>query len=69
LHIGETKNLYENLPESISYERPTRTGEDNIKIDVANRIRGYGLDSCGSVYGPGTDSCKHDNELLFEAIK
>jgi hypothetical protein len=38
------------------------TGEDNNKMDVTSRIRGYGLDSCGLVYGPGTDSCEHGNE-------
>jgi hypothetical protein len=37
------------IPGAIPHERPMCTGEDNIRMDVTNRIR-------------GTESCEHCNE-------
>jgi hypothetical protein len=43
--------------------RPTRRWVDNIKMDFErDRMRWYGLDRCGSGWGPVVGSGEHRNE-------
>jgi uncharacterized protein with NAD-binding domain and iron-sulfur cluster len=44
--------------------RRSRRSEDNIKIDLKNRVRGYGLD----LSEPVTSSCERGNEY-FDSMK
>jgi hypothetical protein len=36
--------------------------DDNLKMDLKERVVGYGLDSCGSGQAPVARSCTPDNE-------
>jgi hypothetical protein len=63
---GEKRNAYRIMvgkpEEKRPLERPRRRWVDNIKIDLKARMGWYGLDRCGSRYGPVKGSCQHGNE-------
>jgi hypothetical protein len=62
--VGNAYRMFFGMPEEDRpLAGPSSRCKNNIEIDLRNVVRGCGLDSFGSGWGPLACSCEHGNEL------